>query len=112
MKDLKKSAHQFEYGPLAIGTYRGLLWITVVTPLLGPGIFMGWVLFLLLLGIGLRPLLEKTGLYRYFQHVQVIAGEKVDTKFLAKRRNKISKKLRDDRYRHRRRKHPDLPKDW
>ena len=112
MKDLGKSAHQFEYGPVAMGTYRGMLWITLATPLLGMEYFIGWALLLLFLGIGLRPLLEKTGLYRYSQHLQVIAGDKIDKEFLAKRQKKISRKLRDDRYRRRRRKHPDLPKDW
>jgi len=112
MKDLKESKHQFEYGPLATGTYRGMLWITPITFLLGPIVFSSYVLLMLFLGIGLRPLLEKTGLYRYSQHLQVIAGDKIDKEFLAKRQKKISRKLRDDRYRHRRRKHPDLPKDW
>lgn len=111
--ELPKIRHkQFEYSPLLQGVYRGLMWTILPIALLGREVLIGYVLILLFLGLGLRPLLELTGLYRLLSHSLVIIQEKTDKKFLEKRAQEIDRKMRDDKYRKRRLKHPDLPKDW
>lgn len=103
---------QFEYGPLAVGTYRALIAVTLLVPLYIPS-YMGWHLLLLLfLGLGLRPLLELTGLYKWLIHMQVVTASKINKEFDEKHAQKVDRKMRDDRYRGRRQKHPDLPKNW
>jgi|TARA_B100000315_G_C14529467_1_gene565438 hypothetical protein len=106
------TAKQFEYGLMATAIYRGLLWCILITPMLGPDIFVGYVLLMLFLGLGLRPLLEKTSLYRVAIHLQIVTLEKTSQGFMDKRKAKIVSRQRDESYRKRRGKHPDLPKDW
>ncbi|MCG8413320.1 MAG: hypothetical protein MI746_03780 [Pseudomonadales bacterium] len=111
--DLPTIRHrQFEYSPLLHGVYRGMLWTVIPVALLGWEILVGYVSLLLFLGFGLRPLLELTGLYRLLSHSMVVIQEKTDEKFLKKRAEEIDRKTRDEKYRKRRLKHPDLPKHW
>jgi len=86
---------QFEYSTLVSGSYRGML---CLIPLM------------LFLGFGLRPLLEKTGLYRQVSHYFLVAQEKSSAKFMEKRAVRIDRKRRDDKYCRRRVKHPGLKK--
>ena len=103
---------QFKYGPLAWGLMVASISITPIINILFPD-FLGLYLIILLAVIfGLRPLLEKTGLYRYFSHFLVIADDKIHRKFEEKRAREVWQKRRDDSQRKRRRKHPDLPKNW
>ncbi len=112
-EDLPKLRHkQFEYSSLLHGVYRGMMWTILPIALLGMDILIGYVLLLLFLGFGLRPLLELTGLYRFLSHSLVVMQEKTDEKFLKKRAEEIDRKMRDDKHRKRRLKHPDLPKNW
>ncbi len=111
--DLPKIRHkQFEYSPLVHGVYRGLWCAALPMPMLGMEVAISYFLILVFLGVGLRPLLELTGLYRLISHVLVIIEEKADAKFLKQRSEEIDRKMRDDKYRKRRLKHPDLPKHW
>ena len=103
---------QFEYSPLMQGAYRGLLWVILPMPLLGIDVFIAYVLFLLFLGFGLRPLLERTGLYRLLSHYLVVFEEKTSKRFMEKRAAEIDRKARDEKFRKRRLKHPDLPRNW
>ena len=103
---------QFEYSTLASGSYRGMMWLVCVMPLLGFDVFLAYCALLLFLGLGLRPLLEKTGLYRRVSHYLLVAQEKSSAKFMEKRAAAIDRKQRDDKHRRRRVKHPDLPKNW
>ncbi len=103
---------QFEYGPLALGVYRALIAVTLLIPLYYPE-YLGWHLLLLLfLGLGLRPLLELTGIYKWLIHMQVVTASKLNKDFDEEHAKKMDRKMRDDRYRNRRQKHPDLPKNW
>ena len=53
---------QFAWGPLALGSYGAMLSLTVVVALYFSH-YLGWyVALLLFLGIGLKPLLVRTGL--------------------------------------------------
>lgn len=111
-KPLKVRHKQFEYSPLVQGVYRGLACAAVPLPLLGIEVFLAYMAVLLFLGLGLRPLLERTGLYRALGHFLVVFEGKTSKRFLEKRAAEIDRKARDDRHRRRRLKHPDLPKHW
>ena len=111
--ELPKIRHkQFEYSPLVHGVYRGLWCAALPMPMLGMEVAVSYFLFLSFLGLGVRPILERTGLYRLISHVLVVIEEKADARFLQQRAQEIDRKMRDDRYRKRRLKHPDLPKHW
>ena len=103
---------QFEYGPLARGIYHACVSVTIIFPLISWKLFGWWVLMLLFFTFGLRPLLERTGLYRLFAHFLVVVSDKSSARFEAKRQQEIERKIRDDKYRGGHRKHPDLPKNW
>ena len=103
---------QFEYSTLVSGSYRGMLCLIPLILLIGINIFLVYCGLMLFLGFGLRPLLEKTGLYRQVSHYFLVAQEKSSAKFMEKRAVRIDRKRRDDKYRRRRVKHPGLPKNW
>ena len=103
---------QFEYSTLAKGSYRGMMWLIILMPLLGFDVLLAYCALLLFLGVGLRPLLEKTGLYRLVTHYLLVVQEKSSARFVARRVAEIERKQRDDKHRRRRLKHPDLPKNW
>ncbi len=111
-KPFKVRHKQFEYSPLLQGIYRGMLWVHLPMLFLGVEVFLAYIALMLFLGFGLRPLLERTGLYRLFAHSLVVFEEKTSKRFLEKRAAEIDRKARDDKYRKRRLKHPDLPKNW
>lgn len=110
-KPIRIRHKQFEFGPVATGIYSGLLWTTLVVPLYSIDFFFWYVAVLLFLGLGLRPLLELTGLYRWLVHARVLAGNRISRKFDEEHAQKIDRKMRDDRYRNRRQKHSDLTKN-
>ena len=89
-----------------------MLWLIPLMPLLGINVFLAYCGLLLFLGLGLRPLLEKTGLYRLVSHYLLVVQEKSSAKFMEKRAAEIDRKQRDAKYRGRRVKHPGLPKNW
>jgi hypothetical protein len=106
------SSKKFKYGPLAIGIYTALFTLLVVVMMGFPNLFIYYILLLIFLGIGLRPLIVKTGLYAFYQTQITRLVEKWDRKFLAKRRIEIDSKRRDQKYRSKRKKDPRLPKNW
>lgn len=106
------SSKKFKYGPLAIGIYTALLTLLVVVMVGFPNLFIYYILLLLFLGIGLRPLIVKTGLYAFYQTLITTLVEKLSKKYLQKRRKEIDRKRRDQKYRNKRNKDPQLPKNW
>ena len=103
---------QFEYGTVATGIYRGLLWVALVIPLYSVEWFMWYLAIMAFLGLGLRPLLERTGLYHWAVHWRVVTENRINRDFDERHVQQVERKMRDDRYRKRRNKHPDLPKNW
>ncbi len=73
----------FKYGPIAIGIYRAMLWLTILIAFVAFKFLVYYVPLLLFLGLGLRPFLLKTGLYSVYQ------------RFLSNRDEKINQKLRE-----------------
>ena len=104
---------KFEYGPLARGIYRGMISVTLLMPLaIGPINTLIYAGFLLFLGVGLRPLLERTGLHDAISYSRLIIHDKANQGFVEKRRAEVARKVRDEKYRNRRFKDPKLPPNW
>ena len=106
------SEPEFEYGPLAQGIYKAMLWFTLVIPFLWAGIFFYYIAFLIFLAFGLRPVLKVTGLYRLWASVTVASSEKWNRGWVEKQRKEVERKVRDEKYRHVRRKDSRLPRHW
>jgi len=73
----------FKYGPVAIGIYRALLWLTLLIAFVSYKFLFYYIPLLLFLGLGLRPFLLKTGIYRIYHS------------FLSKRDEKINIEMRN-----------------
>ncbi|NGX17704.1 hypothetical protein [Wenzhouxiangella sp. XN24] len=106
------SEHKFEYGPVARGTYMALVWLVILTAIVFPELLLWHLLLILFLGLGLRPLLEKTGLYDLYAHVTVSIAERLDRKFVEERRREIERNRRRKMYRRFGKDDPRLPKNW
>jgi hypothetical protein len=76
----------FEYGPLAQGAFKALIWLVVLITFTAPWLLMIYIPFLIFLGLGLRPFLISTGLYRYFQ-VFLIKNDDLKNERLKKANN-------------------------
>ena len=103
---------QFAWGPLALGSYGAMLSLTVVVALYFSH-YLGWyVALLLFLGIGLKPLLVRTGLAARLGVLFDSAEERRWRGVTRKRRREIEQQERDKRYRYRHKQDPKLPKNW
>ena len=103
---------QFEYGPLAIGIYRALISVSLVIPLVSLQWFLYHIILLVFLTFGLRPILEKTGLFRTLEHFRIVTVDRVRRGVEQKRQEEIQRKQRDAKFKGRHGKHPDLPRHW
>jgi len=106
------SEHKFEYGPVARGVYMAMVWLVILTAVAFPELLLWHLLLVLFLGLGLRPLLEKTGLYDLYAHVTVSIAERWDRKFVEERRREIERSKRRKMYRRFGKDDPRLPKNW
>lgn len=106
------TGHKFEYGPLSRGIYIALLWLMVLTATVFPELLVWHISLVLFLGLGLRPLLEKSGLYDLYTHVTVSIAERWNRKFVETRRREIERKRRRKMYRRFGNDDPRLPKNW
>lgn len=104
--------NEFEFGPVSKGCYLGLISLAALIPLYYPDMFLYYVLALIFLGLGLRPLLQRTGLYKLWAQVEISVSGRWNKKYLEKRRMEVDRKVRDEKYRHSRVKDPRLPKNW
>jgi hypothetical protein len=103
---------KFEYGPISRGVYIALISATTLVPFFFMELLGHYLLLLVFLGFGLRPLLLKTGIYSMWQHSTESAHEKLNKKHTEKRSLEIERKVRDQKYRGGHRKDSRLPKDW
>lgn len=104
--------HKFSYGPVWKGVYIGLISLSVV-------VFAYWyqyigyyLLFLLYLGLGLRPTIEYLGLVELFNVSENYLDEKINGQYYKKKKMELERKVRDEKYRKSRLKDPRLPKNW
>lgn len=102
----------FEYGPASKGAYIALIALIPLIPVAFPQYTVSYVVFVLFLGFGLRPLLHLSGAYALWNTFRVRAIDQWDRKFLLRRRAQIDRALRDDRYRKSRVRDPRLPRRW
>jgi len=103
---------QFEYGPISRGIYLALIPAIALTLFFSWEIFGYYLLLLLFLGIGLKPLLLKTGIHALFQHTTESAYERLHKKHAEKLHLEVERKIRDNKYRGGYRKDSRLPKNW
>lgn len=103
---------EFEFGPLVKGSYGGLMAIFPVVLVGWPDFFWWYVFLMLFLGLGLRVLIEKTGIYRIWGVTKMSLDDKFHKRLIEKRQLDIDRKSRDDKYRKSRVKDPRLPKNW
>lgn len=107
------AGHKFEYGPIARGLYIALVWLVVMTAFVAPELLHWHLLLVVFFGLGLRPLLEKTGLYDLYMYVTVSIAERWDRKFVEQRRREIESKRQRKMYRRfGKDDDPRLPKNW
>ncbi len=106
------SGKKFEYGLFSTGIFTALLWLTPLVGFLIPGFLIHYVFMILFLGFGLRPLIEKTGIYEIYQKITYSINEKMNRKRNQQLQTKLSRKMRDDKLRHSRKKDPRLPPRW
>ena len=106
------TGNRFEYGPLARGIFIALVWMSPVVAVVSWE-WLGWHLLLLVfLGIGLRPLLEKTGIHALYQYVAAALEERIYRRFTEQRRKEVERAARRKRYKRFGREDPRLPKNW
>ena len=103
---------EFEYGPLAKGLYIALFCMAVPLLLLYPQYLLRYLAALVLLGLGLRPLLVRSGLYTLWNRTLGSAQRKWDEKYLAERRAEIEREQELEKIRRSRVRDPRLPKNW
>lgn len=70
----------FDYGPIAIGIFKALLWLTLVVVAINVYLLVIYVPFLLFLAFGLKPFLIKTGLAATYQGYSAQRADKANEK--------------------------------
>lgn len=109
---------ELNFGPVARGIYIALLWATllvavlVMKGLLSPRALLAYAGLLMFLGLGLRPLLQRSGLHAWYQHTRVHIREQLDQKYNETRGRQVDQSRRNARLRNARRRDPRLPKNW
>lgn len=102
----------FEWGPLARGVYTAMLCLTFLVSWIFPEYLVRYILLLIFLGLLLRPLLERSGLYGLYLRIACKLSEKRWRKVNERRRLEVYLAERDKKYRARRTRDPKLPKNW
>ena len=100
------------WGPVARAIYLALLWMTVLFAYLDSSLLFYYVLFLVFLGIGLLPLLEKTGLADVLNARSHARHEKRWKEVRQKKALEVRRARHAERHKRRRTRDPELPKHW
>jgi hypothetical protein len=103
---------EFAYGPIAQGIFIALLCLTPLLSYVSPGHLGAYLLFLLFLGLGLRPLLVKTGLHKLWRTAKAGTQRGMDHKFVERRRAAIDVQAKLGKFRHSRYREPRMPRHW
>jgi len=106
------SADKLVYSPIAVGIYQGICVAGTLVPFYFPDKIFHYIIFVLFFGLGLKPFLEKTGLYDLYRQ---FAEKYLDWRYEAiikRRTEETDQKNRNDKYRRSRKKDPRLPKNW
>ena len=103
---------EFEYGPAAKGAFIALICIAPLVSSIIPDALPHYLLFLLFLGLGLRPLLVSTGLHRFWRPDRADIEGSQARNFVERRRASIDMQARMRRLRYSSYRQPRLPKNW
>ena len=104
---------QFEYGTIALGIYAASWPLCLVVFLyFGVEALLYYVASLLFSGLLLRPLLEKSGLHRFYRSAVDGVTERKERRQHAEQAANAARKARDEAYRNSRYRDPRLPKNW
>jgi hypothetical protein len=109
---MPRRERKFSYGPLFTGVFLALVSVIPVVMLAFPEYIFHYLSLLLLLAIGLRAVIERTGLYEVYQHVRSAIAERLDRKFVARRRAEIEREIQAEKRKKSRYQDPKLPKNW
>ncbi len=103
---------QFYWGTFARACYIAAWWFCLLFGFTNPAVLFYYIPFLIFLGVGLRPLLEATGLYYLFQSVLLKRDDANWEKRNSERRAQIKSAVRSKALKQQRAKDPRLPKNW
>ena len=104
--------NNFQYGPLAKGVFIALVYCGFLVPNYFPEYTTHYVIFILFLVFGLKPLLIHTGLSRLYEIAAIKFDDFRYKKITQQREIQESLKRRDAKYRHSRIRDERLPKNW
>lgn len=103
---------KFEYGPIAKGVFIALAWGTFLFLAFYPEWLAAYLALLVFLAFGLRPFLERSGIYYAYISLRFRMSEKLNRKWVEKRRKALEAAERSKRLKYRHEKDPKLPKNW
>ena len=83
----------FEYGALTQGIFIVMLWGVWIFVFVAPFFLVYYVPLLLFLGVGLKPLLIKTGIFSIYQNYLSKRDERINEELKKNYRSRNSKKL-------------------
>lgn len=108
----KRDTH-FEFGPLSRGIFHALLAVALVIPLYFPEYTAHYFFLLLFLGLGLKPLLQATGLNVYWARIEAPFRKRWSERELEAHRRSVEQRVRQDALKKRRhRGDTKLPRNW
>ncbi|GAA6151215.1 hypothetical protein [Pseudoteredinibacter isoporae] len=103
---------QFYWGPFARACYIAAWWFCLFFVWVAPNVLWTYIPVLIFLGVGLRPLLEATGLYTACQAILLKRDDAYWAKANSRHRKKVEQEERSKRLKQQRLKDERLPKDW
>ena len=106
------SEHEFEYGPVLRTLYVLMIWPILYIGWAYPDMVFYYVCLWVFLGLGLRIVIEKSGLYEAYQNARVAIDDKRGRKRHTRIKQEVDRKMRDEKYRKSRYRDPRLPKNW
>ena len=99
---MQRREKQFEFGPVSQGIYRAMLWAGLLIPLYFPAWTAHYLVLLIFLGIGLRPVLEYTGLWVWWDRLESPFARHWSDRELERHRRQIDARLRQEALKKRR----------
>lgn len=103
---------QFYWGPFARGCYIAAWWFCPFFVWTNPKVLVYYFPALIFIGLGLRPLLERTNLYNLFQALLIKKEDASWSKINKQRRREVEQQERSKTLKQQRIQDPRLPKNW
>lgn len=102
----------FEYGPIARGSYIAMISVVPVVSLYFPPLFLPYVGLVLLIGLFLKSIIRRSGIDSLLWRIFVSLDDKIHAKLMRKKIQDVEMNRRNEKYRRRHRKDSSLPKNW